>query len=362
MTAVNKIFIIISMSSSPKHAYGYYLFLGTGDFPPPEPLTNQWTSTWTFEDWKQNILTLRDAGMNTLFLYLMGNTLPFTSENYPQCIETGHPNVETDFCQEVIDFCNSLAIDVIGVFSTTGHAQGFTLSYPHTAVINRDGIQQPESGISCHHHPEAQTYARTVITELLHRYHGFKGIMLHPPEFLEPCYCSRCREKYRSLYNENLAAMDNQNVQRFFMETNLEFQNSVIVPRVREITGNTQLFTFTIPWVFENDFEIFARRIPEDTILVEWDYDLRDETISSIPARLDRYRQFGHTLWFMPSAGFNFYPGTPFHFTKEKTVEEQAAQVLKQIETVVNQGIHDIIYFVGPYIPPTLKQTSRYIA
>jgi hypothetical protein len=112
--------------------YGYYVFLGLGDFwqvehPSPEretfvapsPLTSQWTSTWTLSVWKERIEQWSRLGTNTLFIYLMGDRLPYQSEKFSDCVETEHPNVKSDFFQDVIDFALERNIQLVAVFTTT---------------------------------------------------------------------------------------------------------------------------------------------------------------------------------------------------------------------------------------------------
>lgn len=107
---------------TPRH-YGYYLFLGLGDYLAPGALGPDWTSRWDFSEWERCLDDLVRLGTNSLFVYLVGGRLPFASESYPDLIEPGHANVERDFFQSVIDGATVRGMEVVAVLSTTGHAR-----------------------------------------------------------------------------------------------------------------------------------------------------------------------------------------------------------------------------------------------
>ncbi len=165
-----------------KH-YGYYLFLGLGDFEAPPHLGSEWTSTWDLHMWRERIENLIRLGANTLFIYLMGHNLPYASHKFPEHIERMHPNVKRDFFQGVLDWCGQRGIEAIAVFSTTGHAKGYVSSHPELAIRGRDGRPQTQTGIMCHHKVEARRYCLQVIEECLGRYRGFAGVILHLRSF-----------------------------------------------------------------------------------------------------------------------------------------------------------------------------------
>lgn len=330
--------------------YGYYMFLGLGDFPQPEAFDDRWTSRWERSRWQEAISNLKNLGSNTLFLYLMGHRLPYPSRYFPECVEMEHPNVRADFLQDIIDRCHAESIGVVAVFSTTGHARSFAMANPRLAIADRGGRPMPQYGIVCHHHPDACAYPLTAIRECLNRYRGFKGVVLHPPEFVHPCFCDACRNDFSRKSGRELRDADEEVAQLHFMQTYMEYQRTVLETELRSLLPNAMQLTFTIPWIFEKSFEQFAAQITTDTVIVDWDYNLDDDRMHALPARLMRYGQFGHRVWFMPTAGYDFSPKAP--------VREQSNRVLRQIALAKNAGIQDIIYFLGPYWYPSIEEAS----
>jgi hypothetical protein len=338
----------------PTKHYGYYVFLGLGDFAPPPTLSPEWTSTWDLQAWKRRIDELMLLGTNTLFIYLMGHQLPYPSTKFPEYVEKNHPNVvKEEFFQTVLDWCIERGIYLVAVFSTTGHAKAYTAAHPELAICSREGEPQVDSGIVCHHKEGATRYAVGVIEECLIRYRGFAGVIFHPPEFGTPCFCPSCQEKYLALYGKSLLAATDQEAKRFFMTSNLYFQRTVLESVVRRHVPGARLLTFSIPWIFEAEFEQIAREIEQDTIIVDWDYNLSDDRLSLLQLRLQRYQRFGHKVWFMPTSGYAF--------SEARSTEEQAEGVLRQIELAIEVGVKDIIYFMGPRWWPTVAQTSWYL-
>ncbi len=137
------------------------------------------------------------------------------------------------------------------------------------------------------------------------------------------------------------------------MLTNLRFQRTEVEPHVRRLLPQARLMTFTIPWVFEAAFPDIAREIDRTTVIVHWDYELSDERIEALPARLRHYQQWGHEVWFMPTAGFAFTP--------EQEPALQAQAVLRQVEGAVRAGARGVVYFVGPKWWPSISATSYYL-
>jgi hypothetical protein len=310
--------------------YGYYLFLGLGDFEQsstperamdaPTILGADWTQTWDLSEWQKRLDRLVHLGSSTIFIYLMGHKLPYRSRSFPECVETGHPNVSDEFLQNVLDLASERKIEVVAVFSTTGHAKGYVSANPHLAIQDRTGTPQVSKGIMCHSQQEAQQYPLMIIREVLTRYRGFVGAMLHPPEFLKPCFCMSCQERYLELCGTDLLSASDEEAVRFFMETNLSFQKSVLEKEVKQRIPEAQLFIASIPWVFEPHFDKIADHIDGSTVIIEWDYNLSEDRIKDLPERLKKYRQFGHNVWFMPTSGFAF--------SKTKTQKEQVTAVL----------------------------------
>ena len=100
--------------------YGYYLFLGLDDYLSPGATGPDWTSSWGPGDWERRLHELARLGTNTLFVYLVGGRLPYPSERFPELVEPGHPNVEDEFFQSVVDIANARGVDVVAVLSTAG--------------------------------------------------------------------------------------------------------------------------------------------------------------------------------------------------------------------------------------------------
>lgn len=333
--------------------YGYYLFLGLGDFEVPQPLGPEWTSTWDLSAWLERIEELARLGANTLFIYLLGHRLPYPSSRFPECVEEQHPNVKAEFFQSVLDRCGEKGIYLVAVFSTTGHAKAYTARHPELAICDRGGKPQVDTGIMCHHKEGARRYCTEVIDECLERYRGFSGVILHPPEFLQPCFCMACQETYRRGYGRSLMAANEEEAKEFFMATNLHFQRTVLEAGIRRRLPEARLMTFTIPWVFDTHFEQIAREVDPATVIVHWDYNLTDQRVGALPSRLRQYHQFGHEVWFMPTSGFAFSP--------ERSPAGQAAAVLRQVNSAVEAGVKGIVYFMGPKWWPTVEETSYFL-
>ncbi len=130
--------------------YGYYLFLGVGGYEAASSIGSSWTSRWDLPEWRRRIDSLVRLGTDTLFIFLTGDDLPFLSEHYPECAESGHPNVADDFFQQVLDHALEKNVEVAAVFSTTGHARGFARTRPELSTHNRQGRLQVGSGVLCH--------------------------------------------------------------------------------------------------------------------------------------------------------------------------------------------------------------------
>lgn len=333
--------------------YGYYLFLGLGDFEGQPPLGPEWTSTWDLSAWMERIDRLVELGANTLFIYLLGHHLPYPSSRFPACVEEQHPNVRSEFFHEVLDQCVERDLYLVAVFSTTGHAKAYTARHPGLAICDRSGNPRVESGIMCHHKEGARHYCTQVIDECLDRYHGFSGVILHPPEFLQPCFCEACQESYRRIYGGSLCAASEEAAKEFFMATNLHFQRTVLEARIRRRLPEARIMTFTIPWVFNRHFAQIAKEIDPATVIVHWDYELSDERVAALPSRLKEYQQFGHEVWFMPTSGFAF--------SQERSRASQARAVLRQVEGALDAGVRGIVYFMGPKWWPTVEETSFFL-
>ncbi|MDA1189705.1 MAG: hypothetical protein O2854_08545 [Chloroflexi bacterium] len=357
--------------------YGYYLFLGYGDYHRPDKAGPDWTSAWNLKEWERRLDRLQKLGTNILYVFMMGKELPFPSQAFPEIVEKGHTNVENEFFQQVLDSANKRGIEVIAVFATTGHAGELVKHRPHLeikprpegseastahlrafpkaeaerAIHHRAGTAQVGSGILCHHQKEAQKYPLTVITECLTRYKGFSGVVLHPPEFVSACFCKDCQAMYKKATGNDLMQASDDEARRFFMDSNLEFQKNVLEPKVDELLPGGKSFMFTIPWMFEGHFEEFERWIDKDTIIVDWDYDVAEERMAELQGRLKRYGKYGHEVWFMPSSGFAYGPD----------YTEQEAAVRKQVSLAEETGVNGVVYFMGPVWTRHLEPSSYFL-
>jgi hypothetical protein len=154
-------------------------------------------------------------------------------------------------------------------------------------------------------------------------------------------------------YGRSLLAATDQEAKRFFMSSYLHFQRTVLERVVRRHLPTARLLTFTIPWIFEAEFEQVVGEIDQGTVIVDWDYNLSEERLRLLPSRLQRYQERGYEVWFMPTSGYAF--------TAEQSPREQAHRVLRQVEVARAAGARGIIYFMGPRWWPTVAQTSWYL-
>lgn len=336
---------------------GYYLFLGMGDFPQPKALTPDWTSTWDLDQWRSRLDRLAQLGCNTLMVYLMGHRLPYPSRRHPDCVEAQHPNVRGEFFQRVLEEARRRRMRTIATLTTTGHCRAFAAAHPELVIVGPDGTT-PSRGLQgtfdthilCHHNPAARQYCMDVIEEVLTRYSGFDGVILHPPEFAQPCYCARCRDAYSRQAGLDLLQAPEDQAQAFFMSSYLQFQRQELWPAVARLAAGARPLMFTIPWVFQKHFEQIARDIDPQTIIVDWEYDLGDQACAQLGPRLRRFSGQGHTVWFMPTCGY------AFSSKADRGSQEQA--VLRMIRAAEQAGVRDIVYFMGPRWWPNVEATS----
>jgi hypothetical protein len=73
-----------------------------------------------------------------------------------------------------------------------------------------------------------------------------------------------------------------------------------------------------------------AKELDAKTIIVDWDYNLSEDSLGKLQARMKRYGQFGHKVWFMPTSGYAFL--------KKRSREEQEKAVLSQIRLALEAG------------------------
>ena len=340
-----------------QNALGYYTFLGLGDFPPPKSLTTDWTSTWDLDQWRRRLDRLADLGCNTLMVYLMGHRLPYPSRRFPDCVEAEHPNVRAEFFGQVVEEAAQRQMRTIATLTTTGHCRTFASAHPELVIVGQDG-STPARGLAgtfdthilCHHNPAARQYCMDLVEEVLTRYSGFGGVILHPPEFAEPCHCPLCRQAHLDQTGKDLLQVPQDQAQAFFMSSYMRFGRQELWPLVRRLAPGARPLMFTIPWVFHKHFEQVAQEIEPETIIVDWDYDLREEAAELLAPRLRRYGRLGHEVWFMPTCGYAFDSKTDRH------LQEQA--VLRMVCAARDAGPRGIVYFMGPRWWPSVEATS----
>lgn len=353
---------------------GYYIFLGNGDYHQPENLTLNWTSRWGLNEWKNFIEKIAKLHANTLMIYLNGHYLPYRSTRYPELIQLNHPNVQDEFFSKVMSIAKDYNLNLIAVLSTTGHAGKYSEDHPQLEIkvrskdidfnkllssfpehirkkkhTKQDGNAQVGRGILCHNNAMNQYFSINLIEECLTLYKGFDGIALHPPESIYPCFCDCCSNLFKEKYGKELSNVSDDVAREFYLETYLDFQG-VLENKIKELMSRVQLYTFTIPWLFEPSFEKIAMRIAKDTTIIDWDYNLNLERINQLKQRITRYQKFNHTLWFMPTAGFGFDDSYPIQYQIDK--------LQKQMVEAVDSGIGGMIQFIGPRLVCALEKTS----
>ncbi|MDX1836483.1 hypothetical protein [Legionella taurinensis] len=354
---------------------GYYIFLGHGDYHPSDYKTKDWVSEWNLEDWIQFIHEIKSLGSNTLMLYLNGHTLPYRSQFYPQLVDVIHPNCQQEFLSELLHYAKELGFVLIAVLTTTGHAGKFSelneASQIETSTINlsieetltpfpehlrrgkllkQEGAAQVGYGVLCHNKEISRTYSKEIVIEIIQNFGDIiDGIALHPPESISPCCCIECLETFFITNKCEMNLNDISAHREFFITSYLRFQSELHSLIARELPQCQQL-TFTIPWLYENSFDALGLLIPRDVIIIEWDYNLNPARISSVKQRIEKYRSLGHTLWFMPTAGFSFDPQEPIH--------DQLRALYYQLEVVETLDVDGIIHFLGPKKSAFINETS----
>lgn len=354
---------------------GYYIFFGQGDYHPSGYKTKDWVSEWNLEDWKQFIHEIKNLGSNTLMLYLNGHTLPYRSQLYPQLVDVLHPNCQQEFLRELLHYSKELGLALIVVLTTTGHAGKFAelnkssqiepltidlsiqeilTPFPEhlrkEKLLKQDGAAQVGYGVLCHNKEISRKYSRELVIEVIRTLGDIiDGIALHPPELVFPCGCIECLEAFYITNKSDLNPNDISAHRDFFITSYLRFQRELHSLIAKELPQCPQL-TFTIPWLYENSFDVLGPLIPKDVIIIEWDYNLNPARISSIRQRIEKYRSLGHTLWFMPTAGFSF--------DLKESIEEQLSALYYQLEVVEALGMDGIIHFLGPKKSAFITETS----
>lgn len=357
--------------------YGYYVFLGVGDYHQPKNLDEKWIATWELKEWKVFLKKLVHLKANTLMVYLNGHTLPYKSQCYPELVEYNHPNVKNEFFSEVLSLAKSYGLNTIMVLTTTGHSAKYLEKNPTLAIkirsknINLDELLSPFPdhirktknlaqsdnaqvglGTLCHNNPKSQEYCVNLIKEYLSIYPQVNGVALHPPESIYPCFCEHCCELFKTKYGKDMFDVSDEIAREFYLESYLNFQKNDLENEIKALLPQMQLYTFTVPWLFEQSFENIVNHISKDTIIIDWDYNLNTLRIKQLNKRLSSYQAYNHCVWFMPTAGFGF--------DKKHEIQSEISKVKKQMEIAVDSNVSGIIHFVGPTFVMDLKKTNFY--
>ncbi|MBI4024380.1 MAG: beta-galactosidase [Verrucomicrobia bacterium] len=343
--------------------YGYYLFLGRGDYHlafGPEVIDHPpqtWTSTWDASDWRRRIDFLVDRlDADTLAILMNGFLLPYPSQRFPEVREKDHPNVQCEFLQEILDHARGRGLSLIATFCTTGHAMGYAKAHPECAVVAATGLKQRFVDADgrhafnlCHHHLVARAYAIGVVEEVLTRYRGFSGVLFHPPEHFVSCRCRVCEQAFHVASKKSFAEASDRGIDAFYWATCMAFQGE-LVQRARTLLPSARMLTFDVPGPFDEHFDVIAPQISPMTAIVHWDYSsYRPEQYASLKECLRFFQTAGHRLIFTPTSSYNLATEDP----------EYGDKVVKQIDMVLNAGIQDVLYYHGPiWMEDTILATS----
>lgn len=355
---------------------GYYLFMGRGDwglsrdqtFDPtfggnvPTRLLGDWgphrtgatladapawSSAWDLAGWRRRIDFLRDElGADTLVLLMNGYELPYPSVLFPEAVERDHANVRHEFFQQVLDHARDRGLTLGACFTTTGHARGYALAHPELTMVGATG--QGALDNLCHNNPGSRRYAEGVTREILPRYTGFTWIAFHPPENTQVCRCAHCARAFVHETGADFNQADATTIAAFHWRSCLRFQRD-LEQLAASLVAGARFFSVTIPGTFEEQFDVVAQNIPQNTLLLHWDYWSYGPQIPYLLASLDLFRSRGHRVAFAPSSGWNL----------DKLGAAYGEAVREQIHAVRGAGIDDILAFVGAiWHEPSLRATA----
>lgn len=356
--------------------YGYYIFLGRGDWGSSRtgaldptfggnvqtrllgdwgphrcgtPLSRapEWSSAWDLATWKRRIDVLVDPlGADTLCLLMNGFELPYPSRRFPEAVEKDHALLRHDFLQDLLDYARTRGLTLVAQFCTTGHAETYAAVHPDFTTVAADGTRHPTN--LCHHHPGGRDYAMGVTREVLTRYQGFAGVSFHPPENSVPCSCPYCRRAFAIATGAAWDTATPDDIRRFHWASCLAFQHEM-EDLARSLVPGVQVFSVTIPGQFERDFGAIAPQIPLSTTFLHWDYWTFGEQLPALVESLRLFRSRGHRVGFIPSSGWSL----------DKCGVRYGEAVLGQIAAVRQAGVEDLLYFVGAiWHEASLRATS----
>lgn len=341
--------------------FGYYLFLGSGDYEAPIETNNTWVLNWKRKEWNNFLYSAHQKGANTILIYLNGHSLPYPSKKFPNLVDENHSNVINEYFTEILSLAKiKYSFNVIGVITTTGHAGYFSTLHPELAIkireknidiekllcsfpkylrANKDkpkpGYAQIGKGVLCHNNPKVREFAKNLVKDCLNYYKPLDGVAFHPPESIYTCKCQYCDTLFTEQYSENILSADDAIARKFFITTYLDFQKKILEKFLDNTVPSMQKYTFTIPWLFEELMPDIMKYIAQDTTLIDWDYNIDMDRINGISQRISEYKKNGHSIIFMPkNLGLDI---------------NSNVKINQQITFAQRQGTDGIIQFVGPH-------------
>lgn len=342
--------------------FGYYLFLGRGDYllsrvpldridphwrKPFTVSTNaaDWSFSWDLAAWQEKLLFLHGLGARRIYMIMNGFELPYPSRAFPELVEHDHVNVQREFFQGVLDFAQALGLEIIASFSTTGHCDRAIELYPHLAGRHADG--KPWQCAICHNNPEARHYARTVMSEVLTRYKGFPGVYLHPPEVGEYCWCEHCQQAFRTQTGLELTAQDENTRMTWFWETAFEFIEE-LSQLARSFDPRFRLSICSLGSTWEPIYPALRGLLSREIKILHWDYGAFNSAAEErIGRRLTLFQSGGHEVGFITSVRFAMM-GLDMDQLRDHTA--------RKVAFVRARGVREIVYFVGPvWFPESIR-------
>lgn len=315
---------------------GYYVFMGRGDykdeFGPKTPF-------FTLADWERLIDRLKAGGATTFLPLVTGHRLPYPSRAFPQYVETDANTAKDVDPQRIIDYAKRRGLEVILVFTTTGHCNAYARDHPEQCILDERG--RPANAL-CPNREGATRYPLGVLEEVFTRYRNFDGLLVHPPETRPECFCPECRSLFKRETGSELATASPRDRRRFFIRTFLGFAGGFFA-RAAALAPLSVKTMFNCDWL-DDDPDLTAA-LPEDVDIIYWDYNLSDAYLQGrFQENLRRYLGLGRTIWYMPSTIRRWW--TP----ADADLAWGCGQVVKQVEIARRLGVRNIAYFVGAYV------------
>lgn len=342
--------------------FGYYVFLGAGDYDIPKYTDKNWLLNWREKEWDNFFHTITKLNANTIMIYLNGHYLPYASKKFPKLVDTHHFNVSNEYFSKILLLAKKkYKLNVIGVVSTTGHSGIFAATHPELVIKQREksinvenllcsfshgirkgkdkpqkGNAQVGKGILCHNNPIVRKFSIQLIQECLAYYNHLDGVAFHPPETIYTCSCAYCSNLFRKQYNDNILLTSNSIARNFFITSYLDFQKNGLEKMILKYFPTVKKYTFTVPWLFEKVTPFLLKHIPSETTIIDWDYNLDPNRIMTLGNRLEEYTQKQHKVIFMPS-----------NYNMDDKMNKNV-KIHEQTSIALNKDVAGIIHFVGP--------------